>query len=115
MNHKNTDFKNQKFGRLEARVKDKKNQQPGTYWWFLCDCGSYVSIRVTNVLNGRTKSCGCLRKDYFIKLRSELQDNAALKKALDIAMRCLSEPGCYQRFDNEMKAINEILYGKTGE
>lgn len=107
--------KGQKFGRLTARAADPDNKKPGMHWWFHCSCGGYKSIRLTNVINRRTQSCGCLKREYLGKLRADMGEVSKLQKALKIALKCLSQPDCYQRFDNEVKTINNILYGVTGE
>jgi hypothetical protein len=107
--------KGQVFGRLTARAADPENKKPGMHWWFHCSCGEYKSIRLTNVLNRRTQSCGCLKREYVSRLQADLKEVTKLREALKLALKCLSEPGCYQRFDNEVKTINDILYGRTGE
>lgn len=49
----------QKFGKLTAIEQDH-----GNYWRFKCDCGQEKVIDKSNVIRGRTKSCGCIqRKD----------------------------------------------------
>ena len=55
------DLINRRFGRLTVIhqvpfVKDKR-------WLCRCDCGNLTSVLGYNLLNGNTKSCGCLRKD----------------------------------------------------
>lgn len=30
-----------------------------------CDCGKRKTIAVINIVKGRTKSCGCLRQEYY--------------------------------------------------
>lgn len=39
---------------------DKKHNK---YILYQCECGNQIVARETNVKNGRTKSCGCLRKE----------------------------------------------------
>ncbi len=72
----------QKFGHLLVCVEGepyvyittgRKERQ----WWCMCACGKEsVLVRQTNLLNGKTKSCGCLkRKDtnvLFCKTMSKL-------------------------------------------
>ena len=107
--------KGRTFGKLMARAGDPGNPKYGTHWWFYCECGSYKSIRVSNVLNGKTKSCGCLRAQYVEHLTRDLGKVSKLQRALNVAMEFMAQPGLYQRSDNTVKEINEILYGKTGE
>jgi len=86
VHHGAVDYKGQRFGRLEARACDPKNPREGTYWWFVCECGNYVSIRMTNVFTGRTRSCGCLRKEYLGKYRKDLQEFLDMRNALEMAL-----------------------------
>lgn len=51
----------QKIGRLTA-IKYSHTKH-NIYWQFECDCGKIVVSRVTLVLNGQTRSCGCLRRE----------------------------------------------------
>ena len=53
------DITNHRFHNLVAiKIVGKKP----TRWLFLCDCGNITESIITNVTQGRTKSCGCLRK-----------------------------------------------------
>lgn len=65
------DLINRKFGRLTVirfhkiihkRDKRGKNRDVG-YWLCKCACGTEVSIPRANLLDGSTKSCGCLVKE----------------------------------------------------
>ena len=64
----------QKFNKLtvikEGGVKKYYNKKTNRYdaksmWWCKCDCGNedLVLVMGANLKNGRTKSCGCLRKN----------------------------------------------------
>jgi len=59
-----------KLGKLTA-LEFSHKKGSAKYWKFKCDCGKETITRLTMVLNGRTRSCGCLRKEYgngiFIK------------------------------------------------
>ena len=53
-----------KFGRLTVLTQDKKqSRQKNTKWICICDCGKFTSVSTTNLLNGRTVSCGCYRDE----------------------------------------------------
>ena len=54
------DLTNQKFNRLTfiCRIETKeKNQQ--AYWACKCECGKYIKVRATHVLQNKILSCGC--------------------------------------------------------
>lgn len=48
----------QRFGRLIAIEAISRYE-----WAFKCDCGSIKIVLLSNVRNGRTRSCGCLRRE----------------------------------------------------
>lgn len=63
-----TDITGKTYGRLTAQFlvgKDKRNRP---IWRFLCECGRSVDILRESVRSGRTRSCGCLRKQNAAKL-----------------------------------------------
>jgi Staphylococcus phage HNH endonuclease len=54
----------QKIGKLTAIAFKEKRYDHVSYWTFKCDCGKITISRLTMVVNGQTRSCGCLRKKY---------------------------------------------------
>lgn len=58
------DITGKKFGRLTAikfsHIKNKRH-----FWVFLCDCGIEKIISKIHVMDGHTRSCGCLLKENF--------------------------------------------------
>lgn len=41
----------------------------GWYWYCRCDCGTEKVVLQRNLLEGRSKSCGCYRKDHMKTVR----------------------------------------------
>lgn len=62
------DLTGKRFGKLTA-VKKTRNKAKEVCWECKCDCGNILIIRVYDILNAHTKSCGCL-KEYTIKTAS---------------------------------------------
>ena len=60
------DITGQRFNRLVAlklvRIKNK-----AAFWLCLCDCGAMPTVRTAQLINGKTKSCGCLHKEIIRK------------------------------------------------
>ena len=56
------DLCGQRFGRLLVQQRANK---PGrrVVWQCVCDCGAQVSVVADPLLDGRTRSCGCLRDE----------------------------------------------------
>lgn len=55
------DRTNIKYGHLTAKEYIK-----GGKWLCKCDCGNKIIVQGSDLTNGHTKSCGCLRKKYNI-------------------------------------------------
>ena len=56
----------EKFGRLTVlRDGESKKVKGGTrkYWVCECDCGNIKSVITASLVMGKTKSCGCLRRE----------------------------------------------------
>lgn len=46
--------------RVVSRCKVAKGHN--AYWLCMCSCGNPTVVRSDNLLSGKTKSCGCLRR-----------------------------------------------------
>ena len=65
--HQKFDLTGQIFGRLTVirkelppeYVKDKRT----SYWLCRCQCGNEIVVKRNSLTSGRTKSCGCLKRD----------------------------------------------------
>ena len=56
-----TDISGLRFGRLIAiKSIDKKDSAGSLYWECQCDCGKTKNVSRRHLVNGGTKSCGCL-------------------------------------------------------
>lgn len=65
----------QRFGRLVAvRPTEGRYGDGKIVWEFRCDCGEVVGLPNHNVVNGQTKSCGCLGKGRFSRWAHENND-----------------------------------------
>lgn len=61
-----------RFGNIFVLHEDTKNHsQDDSFWVCLCICGNETTIRGTDIKNGRTKSCGCLRREFLMSKREE--------------------------------------------
>ena len=58
---------NQRFGRLIALELSGKKIKRSYVWKCQCDCGNIVEIKSDYLLNGDTKSCGCLKRELSIQ------------------------------------------------
>lgn len=53
-----------RFGRLLViECSDRRNKKGNVIWKCKCDCGNIVYVSSKHLINGNSKSCGCLRKE----------------------------------------------------
>ena len=64
---KEIDITGQRFGRLTAIRRDGIGECWQAMWLCRCDCGREVRVFKTNLLQGFTRSCGCLRSEVTTK------------------------------------------------
>lgn len=55
------DLTGQKFGKLTV-IKRVENRGKEIHWLCKCDCGNETEVRGTNLKDGHTTSCGCVRR-----------------------------------------------------
>lgn len=60
-----------RFGRLVVEEDSGKRLHKKKVWICLCDCGSRAEIITGQLTSGRTRSCGCLRKETCSSLGKE--------------------------------------------
>ena len=64
----------ERFGRLVvvSRADDyiAPNGSKHVMWKCVCDWGNEVTVDVCQLVNGKTKSCGCLRKDRNVEIHT---------------------------------------------
>lgn len=60
-----------KFGRLTVKERGEDQISPSgrhrVMWDCICDCGNKVSVHTDNLTNGKSNSCGCIRKEMMSK------------------------------------------------
>lgn len=62
------DLTGQKFGRLTVVNRAENTAQGKIRWLCTCDCGATTRVSRSDLLQGRVKSCGCLRRETTAKM-----------------------------------------------
>ena len=99
---KNTTVPGVRYGKLTTRelYGYKKGQE---LWICDCDCGKETVVAVSNLINGHTKSCGCIVNDGHSNYRHGLRQTRLYNIHTKIKQRCFNE--------NDKNYYN---YGKRG-
>lgn len=61
--HLTKDLTGQNFGRLTVISRSNSHSKRGAVWNCKCECGTNVEVVSSDLVNGNTKSCGCLKSD----------------------------------------------------
>lgn len=62
------DIKGNRYGRLLVLESiPERNKNRNVLWRCRCDCGNIIVVPTAYLINGNTKSCGCLQIDNTIK------------------------------------------------
>jgi hypothetical protein len=56
-----------RYGRFTVLERFPVKNKSEAYWKCRCDCGVEVVVRGSNLRNGSSKSCGCLRAELNSK------------------------------------------------
>ena len=78
---KSEDLTGQRFGRLVV-VELWDNGRRGARWICRCDCGGWSITSGWNLVNGRARSCGCLRAELLTRALGREQVRRARVAAL---------------------------------
>lgn len=64
------DLRGREFSKLTAVVFAGKTPAGQAKWWVECSCGEYLIVRANDLRTGRTRSCGCLRRERSRELKT---------------------------------------------
>ena len=66
----NVDLTGMRFGKWLVLEPEKYHEGCGWYWICCCDCGTEKPVNQRHLLEGRSKSCGCTRKENMKKVHT---------------------------------------------
>lgn len=62
-------LENRVFGRLTVQSRSSvESNNRSTHWNCICECGNKTVVIGSNLVRGRTTSCGCYRKEQAAKI-----------------------------------------------
>lgn len=67
-----SDLREKRFGNLVALQPTNQRQNGYVVWECRCDCGNSAYVSGQLLTEGKTKSCGCIRRQSIKKLQSDL-------------------------------------------
>ncbi len=94
-----------RFERLLVLSLYGRAKQGGYHWLCLCDCGNRLPVYVSSLLDGTTRSCGCLQRDRVSQIRFKHGKSNTPMQSLWSGMKAR----CYDRAHKSFP-----LYGARG-
>jgi hypothetical protein len=96
-----------KFNRLTFISKQPTNRNNHAIGIFKCDCGNTCELRLTRVVNGVTKSCGCLKKESA-KTMGKSNITHGMKKTSEYRIWAGIKSRCYNPKTSQYKNYGAI-------
>jgi hypothetical protein len=69
--HNFKDLTGQRFSRLMVLRYHGRNASQKSVWWCRCGCGTEKAVQSACLLNGKTRSCGCLERELLARRNHE--------------------------------------------
>lgn len=131
------DLAGQRFERLFVTSRAENDNNGRAMWSCICDCGNVVTVKSTNLVGGRTRSCGCIRANdltgkrfgrLFVLKRTENRRTAGGRSQIQYQCKCdcgnviivigealrsgnTKSCGCYE---HDVHINMSTTHGKTG-
>ena len=72
INERVNDLTGQTFNRLTVLYRNGSTNAGNAKWHCRCSCGKEIDVSGAHLLNGNTKSCGCLKEENINKMIKDL-------------------------------------------
>lgn len=115
MSRQINDLTGRKFGRLTVLelLPERKNGQ--LIWLCRCECGKTTAVRKRSLIQGSTRSCGCLVREAARARRAKNNSGKAVeKKAASTPYPANEDCASYDPERNRCRALNELLCATRG-
>lgn len=89
------DISGQRFGKLVALNYDHTSPSKKSIWKCQCDCGSISFVNITDLIYGKTQSCGCTKSRGEEKIAQILQNNGLSFEKQKTFPDCIFEDSNY--------------------
>lgn len=88
------DITGKKFGRLTALSEVQASVNGKIKWVCVCECGKRKEIFKTNIISGKSKSCGCLQKECVSMANKKRKVHGALNTGAYKSWKAMNQRCC---------------------
>lgn len=107
------DITGKKFGRLTALNPSFKDKKQRTWFWLvICKCGKKFTVKIANLNNGHTKSCGCLMKELTASRTKILHKELEFNKTHGMSKTVFYK--IWRGMNDRCEDLNRKYYGGRG-
>ncbi|MHC1698806.1 MAG: hypothetical protein AB9919_12245 [Geobacteraceae bacterium] len=93
------DLVGKKYGRLEVIRLSHMDHKCNAYFICRCDCGTVKNVARNHLISGKTKSCGCLKKNRAVPLSGIQKQVDDLRIHLDRSLKEIGFGAVYTVLD----------------
>ena len=109
-NCRSNDISNQRFGNLIAIQRIGSNHNRHSLWKCKCDCGNDITVTYGHLINGDTKSCGCIKSQGESKIKNILSQNNIIYESQKTFEDCrFPDTNMPARFDFYLPEYNILI------
>lgn len=121
MSYNRLNLVGQQCNRLEVIEFVGTNKYSKSLWLCKCACGNYITILGSQLLNGRTKSCGCLKQEVLFERNFKHGNSRRESKSREYISWCNMKARClnplvsdYKNYGGRGIAVCDKWLGKDG-
>lgn len=92
-----------RFSRIVVLRLGERTKGGQTTWVCMCDCGVEFSAQASNIKNGKTRSCGCLRKEQLSEFNTLYKTKHKKCKTTEYRIWSGIHTRCLNKLDNGYK------------
>lgn len=109
-NCRSNNISNQRFGNLIAIQRIGSNHNRHSLWKCKCDCGNDIIVTYGHLINGDTKSCGCIKSQGERKIKNILSQNNIIYESQKTFEDCrFPDTNIPARFDFYLPEYNILI------
>ena len=109
-NCRSNDISNQRFGNLIAIQRMGSDHNHHSIWKCKCDCGNDIIVTYGHLINGDTKSCGCIKSQGEEKIKNILSQNNIIYESQKTFEDCrFPDTNMLARFDFYLPNYNILI------
>jgi hypothetical protein len=85
----------ERFGRLAVKSFAGKDKHGRSTWLCRCDCGRKTTVEMSQLVTGRTQSCGCLKQEILAQRSTKHGHAQRVRRSAEYRSWCAMHTRCH--------------------